>query len=141
MKKQVYYKLSVFMRNKMNKIFDCSHILLNETYHQLFYLIIDHRIEIVCRHSDIVFYILIFFSFSLSLSLFSSNICSYRSWNALSFLLSPIAQWFNLSLAAINLINSHMIAYNIESSPAAIIEKDRYWIACCFFFLNEKLIT
>jgi len=127
----------------MNKTFDNSHILLNETYHQLFFLIIDQWIESMCIYILISFSIFLF-SFSLSRShSFSSfrQIFIHIALGMRSHFFFLFHQWFNLSLAAIDLIYSHTIAYNIESSPAAIIGNDRYWIACCFLFQNEKLIT
>ncbi len=118
---------SMKSENKYLNFYQWNKVII---HNQLFFLIIDHKIIKKCI--DIL---ISFLSRSLSCSLFSFS----HSWNAFSFYFSPIAEWFNLSLAAIDLIYSHIIAYVIESSPAVVRRNDRYWIACCVFLSKRKI--
>jgi hypothetical protein len=92
-------------------------------------------------HSDIVSLYLNIFLFSLFLYFRIQYLLISLRECALSFLFRQSHHDLIFSLAAIDLIYSHMIAYSIESSPAAISGKRQILDSLLFYFKRKNLMT
>ena len=89
--------------------------------------------------------LLIYFSLALSFLFSSLSLCrneySLRAFTeclflSLSLARSPLADWLNVALVTIDLIDSRLIAPSIESSPAA--PEERECRACDFFLFSQN---